>query len=111
MKKLFVTLLFCSSFLIIHAQTSPAEMVAGNIARKMKDSLSLTEGQMQQIFAVNMQLHQKKLSMRQQYAGSAAVGMYLQKVENTRDSLYSIILSDNKYQLYKQKKKNLINNN
>jgi len=54
-----------------------------------------------------MQLHQQKMVMRQLHQGSDSLNYYVQRVENTRDSLYHTILTDDKYFLYKQKKEHL----
>ncbi len=55
-------LIICSLLFVaisVSAQ-SPAEQLAGKIAQKMKDSLSLTEPQKEQIYSINMQLHNQK---------------------------------------------------
>lgn len=90
---------------------SPAETLANKIAGKMKDTLSLTDSQRIQVYNINMQLHNQKIAIRQQYAGSDSLNAKIQSVENTRDSMYHIILADEKYTLYLQKKINLVNNN
>jgi len=94
------------------AQQSPAEEIADKIAKKMKDSLQLTTAVQSQLYNVNLQLHGQKMAVRQQYAASSdTLTMMIQRVENTRDSLYRAVLQDeDKYLLYKQKKRNLISN-
>lgn len=110
MKIVFVLVFLIAAF-SVNAQTSPAAAVADKIAQKMKDSLDLTASQKEQIYQVNMQLHETKMQRRQQYGGTDSVRFYVQRVENTRDSLYRPILGEEKYQLYRQKKSNLVNNN
>src|SRR4030095_12646091 len=82
-----------------HAQT-PAEDLANKIAGKMQDSLSLTPLQKSQIYSTNMQLHSRKMDVRQQYSDSDLVRSKIQQIENTRDSLYHIILTNDQYILY-----------
>lgn len=86
-------------------------LVANKISQKMQDSLQLTSEQRGQVFTINIQLHEQKSFYRDKYAGTDSVRYYLQKVENTRDSLYRRILPENKYMLYRQKKRNLVNVN
>lgn len=92
------------------AQSDHANQLANKIAQKMKDSLNLTSQQKNTIKDINLSLSDQKKVARQQHPGPSAVS-YIQKIENTRDSLYKQILSADKYLLYKQKKRNLVNNN
>jgi len=95
---------------ILRAQT-PAEEIANKIALKMKDSLQLTDSQRMQIYNINIQISQQKSNMRSLYTGSDSLRIKIQLVEYTRDGLYHAIMSDEKYLLYLQKKRNLVNNN
>lgn len=103
------------AFILLSAQNSRAqsnaEIFANKIAEKMKDSLSLTETEQAQLYDINMLLHQQKNIAREQYAENDSLGIYIQRVENTRDSLYELILPSDKFILYQQKKTTLINNN
>ncbi|MBK7289140.1 MAG: hypothetical protein IPI78_02205 [Chitinophagaceae bacterium] len=91
--------------------TGPAEQLSEKIAAKMKDSLLLTSQQKDSIYSMNMQLTNRKLIVRQQYTGSDSLQYYIQQVERSRDSLYRTILTEEKYLLYKTKKRYLVNNN
>lgn len=104
--------LFCLIFLAntIHAQSKAGE-VSAKIAQKMKDSLQLTEGQREQIYRINMQIAEEKAAVRTRYAGSDSLRLKIQTVENSRDGLYSTVLSAEKYQLYLRKKTSIVNNN
>ena len=93
------------------AQQTPAEMLAEKIAMRLRDSLQLTETQKTQLYNVNMQLHALKQQRRQQYAGTDSLTFKIQKVENMRDSMYQAILPPDKYLLYREKKRVLVNNN
>ena len=75
----------------------------------MKDSLGLTEDQGTQLYQVNLQLHEAKMSKRQLYAGDS-LQIHIQRIEGTRDSLYRQVLTTEQHALYLQKKNNLINN-
>lgn len=88
-----------------------AETLAKKIADKMKDSLALTEQQRNAIFDLNMQIRNEKMQKRKKYANDPLLGNQLQKVENTRDSLYRAVLPEDKFILYKKKKTNIVNNN
>jgi hypothetical protein len=101
-----VVLLFSRAF----TQTSPAEQVSEKIARKMKDTLHLSVRAKQQIFGINMKLHQQSYALRRIYYNRDSLQVQMQKIENTRDALYSSVLSNEQFQLYKKKKKNLVNN-
>jgi hypothetical protein len=109
--KLFLMLLLLSTASILKAQSSPGEQLAGKIAQKLKDSLSLTTTQQEGVYAANMRLHNLKMTLRQQHLSADALRVQFQKVENTRDSLYQRVLTANQFQQYRQKKKNLVNNN
>lgn len=85
--------------------------VAQKIAQKMKDSLSLTTSQQQQLYAINIQLHEQKMTARQQGGNPNVIGVNIQRIENSRDSLYKPVLTDQQFVLYRQKKKYLISNN
>lgn len=91
--------------------TNMAEHVADKIARKMKDTLNLTGQQRNQIYDVNMSLHNQKQAARQTYTDHNLQTMAIQGIERKRDSLYLPILGQDKYQLYLQKKRFLVNNN
>lgn len=93
------------------AQQSPAEALAQKLATRLKDSLQLTEAHKTQLYNVNMQLHTLKQQRRQEYAGTDSLAFKVQKVENMRDSMYQAILPPEKYLLYREKKRVLLNNN
>jgi hypothetical protein len=83
--KTIITLLLIILASTAHAQSNPATAVAEKIAQKMKDTLGLTGNEKQQIYLINMQLHENKVSVRAEQAGSDSLRIYLQRVENTRD--------------------------
>ena len=109
--KFILVFVFMVGSLSARSQVSPAATVADKIAQKMKDSLSLTTSQKDQIYQVNMQLQESKINARQQYTGTDSARIYVQRIENTRDSLYRPILGEEKFLLYREKKTNLVNNN
>ena len=111
MKYLLIALLLLATVFRAEAQSTPAEQIASKIARKMKDSLTLNSDQEQQAYDANMQLHSLKMQARQHYANTDSLGVHIQRIENTRDSLYHSFLTANQYLLYRHKKKNLVNNN
>lgn len=88
-----------------------ANALANKIAKKMKDTLGLSSQQRNQIKDVNISLHDQKMAVRSQYTNRDSVSVKLQKIEKTRDSLYRPVLTQQQYDLYKQKKRNLVSNN
>lgn len=110
MKALIITAFIIGITVVSNAQSTPAATVATNIAQKMKDTLGLSDTQKDQLYQINLQLHEAKMARRQQYAGTDSVRIHVQRVENTRDSLYRAVLNEEKYQLYLQKKRNLVSN-
>ena len=109
-KRIFLTAITCICVFIINAQNTPQE-IANHIAQKMKDTLRLNGQQKNSIYNINMQLHNQKMIARQQYAGSDSLGIRLQQLENTRDSLYHPVLTWQQYIQYREKKKNLVSSN
>ncbi|HEX2846418.1 MAG TPA: hypothetical protein VHN59_07705 [Chitinophagaceae bacterium] len=106
-------LLLVSSFARIEnasAQSAMHTAVAERITGKLKDSLFLSNGQRDSIYAINMLLSGQKNNLRSIYQDMDSLQIYTQRVEHTRDSLYRPILGEEKYLLYKQKKRNLISN-
>lgn len=111
-KAILISCFLLASYASLRAQqaTSP-EALAQRIAQRIKDTLNLSHDQQQALYTINMQLHNQKMEYRRQYGNNSALGTYLQQVENTRDSLYKAIIPTEKFGLYKQKKRMLVNNN
>lgn len=93
------------------AQDQGAEAISLKIAQKMKDSLSLTATQKDSLYNINLLLHSRKAAAWQQYADSDSLQIVIQRIENTRDSLYRPILTSSQFDVYRVKKRNLVNNN
>lgn len=110
MKLLFIFILIVTTY-TASAQESPAEQFARKIAMRMKDSLALTIVQCDSVYHINMRIHRQKMAKRQQYGNDPIVTSHIQQVENTRDSLYHTVLPEDKYLLYKSKKRNIVHNN
>jgi hypothetical protein len=111
MKLSILFVLLMGGFSHLSTAQTPAESIASKIADKMKDSLSLTQAVRDQIYTINMNLHAQKMNSRAVYLDPSDLRPQLQKIENTRDSLYRTVLSAEKFQLYQQKKRSLVNNN
>lgn len=114
MKKLVIVLgVITISIVKVQAQNnSEAVQLAHKIAKKMKDSLDLSAQQRQQIYGINMQLHNQKQAVRQQYSGNdSLLTVNIRAVERQRDSLYRPVIGEEKYLRYQQKKRNIVNNN
>lgn len=109
---LLTILMIGSTSLRAQDATANANALAGKIANKMKDSLSLSTDQRNGIKAINLKLHEEKTAVRSRYINNRdSVGLYLQKVEYSRDTLYKTVLSPEQYQLYKQNKRVLVSAN
>ena len=112
MKNIIISCLFLITIISAKGQTAtPATQLANRIAQKMKDTLTLTVPQKNQIYTVNIGLHNLKMTIRQQYTNPDSLRIKMQRIERGRDSLYHLILSEPKYQLYLQKKRNLVSAN
>jgi hypothetical protein len=115
MYKILMILVLMTTFLKASFSQSngegPSTQLANRIADKMRDSLSLSEKQRNEIFVINTQLQNKKKAARASGQNRESIGLALQQIENTRDSLYATVLSASEILVYKQKKRNLIRNN
>lgn len=111
MKPLFISIACLTLSICSNAQNAPAEMLANKIADKMKDSLNLTQSQRQQIFVINIKLANQKKSIFEKYQNRDSIGIHLQLIENTRDSLYREVIDESKYDQYKTKKRHLVAGN
>lgn len=112
MKKIYCLLLMLV-FIInkeTSAQSNTSSQLSTRIADRLKDSLTLTSVQRDSIYQVNQRLALQKATIRQTVTGDS-LRIRIQKIENTRDSLYKPILGEEKYLLYKSKKITLLNNN
>ena len=102
-------------FISVHAQNNnqidQGQRFARKIALKIKDSLNLNGNEMNQLEAINLSIHNQKKQAMASGLGRDSIGRRLQRIEGTRDSLYRQVLPADKFDLYKQKKKNLVNNN
>jgi hypothetical protein len=94
-----------------YTQSTPAVQLANKIADRMKDSLGLNQNKRNQIYDINMKLHQQKREVLQNFQNRDSIARKLQRIEMRRDSLYQKKLTDQQFQLYLSKKKNIINNN
>jgi hypothetical protein len=92
-------------------QQSPMVQYANKVADRMKDSLQLTPDQRNKVYKLNIQLSIQKMQARQQSGNRDSVGRSLQRITNTQDSLYSVILNKEQFERYKIKKGQLLNNN
>jgi hypothetical protein len=109
MKKIIVIIsVFLGISFSVKAQ-SQAEIVAGRVADKMKDSLSLNSSQRTAIYTVNLQLANSKSEVRRNFQQMDSVRIYMQRVENTRDSLYKGVLNEQQFLFYKKRKMTLLN--
>jgi len=115
-KQLISTILLFFSFLLAQngktqSNSPQSNLVAQKIAKKIKDTLGLTPQQRNQVFQINMDLNNQKQQVRQETTIQDSLIIRIQRIENKRDTLYFPILGTEKYQLYLQKKRNLVNNN
>jgi hypothetical protein len=111
MKIVLITTLMLLIGVASKAQSDVAARISEKIAQRMKDSLSLSEQQKDSIYSLNILLSNRKAEFRKQYTDIDSLQIHFQRVERLRDSLYKTILGDEKYLLYKTKKRYLISNN
>jgi hypothetical protein len=108
------TIFFCCFLYtnVARAQNdSVASQLSNHIAQKMKDTLGLSVQKQDQIYSINMNLHAQKSAIRQQYSHQDSIRVKIQRIENTRDSLYHTVISDSLYLIYRQKKPKLVTKN
>ena len=113
MRKLFISL-FAITLACGYANSQDstlAQKLAQHIALKMKDTLELSPTQQNQLYWINMNLHETKLQIRESYSDMDSLRVHIQLVENTRDSLYQGVLEEQKFLLYRQRKQQLISSN
>lgn len=113
MRYIILFSIFLSVSWKINAQQLPLHQeLAAKLALRMKDSLQLTPTVQQQLYETNIQLHYQKMSMWQQFKNSPdTLARMIQRVEDSRDSLYKRIIGEEKFGTYIIRKKTIINNN
>lgn len=110
MKNILVIMICMMGSVSAKAQTNPAAELANKTAQKMSDTLGLSAAQQSGVYNLNMQLHNQKMLMRQQFAGDSILREKIQAVENRRDSLYMTVLTAQQFNVYRQKKRALLSN-
>ena len=109
----YLTKIFASLLLLFfshgsYAQTSQTDSLANLLAQKMKDSLSLTSEQKNQIYTINTTILTRDSNLRKMFIGSKSLISYLELLGEQRDSLYKSALPNDKYLLYLSKKRNIV---
>jgi Spy/CpxP family protein refolding chaperone len=114
MKQLIIlVILFIATNHIAKAQdtTSPGMKTAQHIAEKMAQELGLTPPQKVKIADINRTLVRKKMEAMGRTQDKGSIGPDIQKIENSRDSLYQQVMTDEQFLIYKDRKSALINRN
>lgn len=114
MKKSILLIIIIACFQCsVYSQQNPVDVYANKIANRMKDSLDLETSQRNQLFTISKQLGEQKKAVWTQYPESdtLSIKLNLQRIENSRDSLYRPVLGEQKYSLYLQRKREMLNNN
>lgn len=93
------------------AQNASSVNVSLRIAQKMKDTLQLSNIQFNNIKQINIAIANNKSLIRSQVSTRDSIMLATQRVENTRDSLYGTVLTNEQKLLYLQKKRTLVSNN
>jgi len=107
MKNILILLLFIVP-LSSMAQTNQ-EKSSKYLAERLRDSLSLTEKEYQELFKINLILEEQKKNARSMNEDILIKTKKVQKIENSRDSLYAIILNPKQLEAYKHRKSSLLN--
>lgn len=110
MNKMIFILLFLGLSSRGICQEATGEKISAGIAKRLQDSLSLTNAEKVGVEEVNRLLAARKQVVFNEFTNPDSLRVNLQRVENMRDSLYKGVLPIEKYQMYKEKKRNLINN-
>lgn len=104
---LLISLTLCA--LVTNSQNiHPGQMLSIQIAKRMKDTLGLSDLQYRSIYQANLNLLNQKTAVRQLHTKMDSLRVYIQRIENGRDLLYQPVLTPGQYLAYKQKKIRLI---
>lgn len=112
-KIIVFTILITAFFNSVIAQTNNQDagiILANRMADKLRDSLSLSSTQRDQLFSINIELHNRKMAARSGSQNRDSIGILFQQIENKRDSFYGTVLLEPQFLVYKQKKRYLISN-
>lgn len=97
---------------IVDTLPTSDSLKVSSMLRKMTDTLSLSEQQVNDLTSLCYALDSCRLSLREQYSGQRdSLRWYLNLVERGRDSAFMNILSPAQYRVYGEKKQALIFNN
>lgn len=107
MKNIIIVVLFIAP-LSIMAQTNQ-EKSSKYLADRLRDSLSLNGKQYQELFKINLSLEEQKKNVRSMDDQIDNKRKRVQKIENSRDSLYATILNAKQFESYKNRKSSLLN--
>jgi septal ring factor EnvC (AmiA/AmiB activator) len=75
----------------------------------LRDSLNLSENQVQDIYKINLTLEEQKKNVRSMEDLIDNKRKKVQKIENSRDSLYASVLNLKQFEAYKNRKSSLLN--
>lgn len=108
--KISFTILIIFTTINTHSQSIASSQFVERVSYRMRDSLNLSKTQFKEIYGINQNLEAQKDSVWKKYHNVEFVNQGLQSVENTRDSLYHTVLTNQQFNLYLKKKILLINN-
>jgi predicted Holliday junction resolvase-like endonuclease len=112
LKSIIIIILAISINTNIQGQTeSRGRNLEQKQSQRMEDSLQLTKTERLQIFKINSDIADQKSEVRKKTSDILELTKLTQQIENTRDSLYRIVLPKDKYVLYLEKKTKVLNNN
>ena len=95
----------------LFAQTDPASHLALRFADRVADSLALSNPKRDSLYIINMELHSRKMEVRAGVSNLDTLQLRIQRIENNRDSLYRIVLGEQKYIEYLHRKRVLLSAN
>jgi len=94
------------------SQEDQAETLAKKIAQRLGDTLALSIQERADVLSANLSIvAQKKTVFLNEAMPDSVKAVKLQAIENTRDSLYRRIIGLERFEVYKNKKKSIVNNN
>jgi hypothetical protein len=96
---------FCS-----FSQTNQ-EKISKYLVSILRDSLNLSDNQVQNIYKMNLTLEEQKNNVRSMEDLIDNKRKKVQKIENSRDSLYATVLNPIQFEAYKNRKSSLLNVN
>jgi hypothetical protein len=102
---LLLALVFAT--LSVNAQTAEELSMAEASARRLQDSLHLSQDQRQRVVSIHARIYMQKGLVTTRFAGSDSLAYRLQQVEKQREPSYKLVFTREQFERYLQIKNTL----